>query len=77
MTDPFAVEWTDDALEDWRRLVLSEAHSVALAVERLAATGEGFIVPGEDGLYLLFADSLVVETLVHRGTIYVVRLRHA
>ena len=76
MTDAFDVEWSEPAIEDWKRLSRHDAEMVAVVVRRFAEQGIGRIVY-VDGEYLLFVDHYVVVMLIDRGTIYVDRVRNA
>jgi hypothetical protein len=77
MTAPAHVEWTADALDDWRRLLLADAADVARTVQRFADFGEGLVLAGDEGVFLLFAGPRVVEPLVDGETVYVLRVRLA
>jgi hypothetical protein len=75
MTAPAPVEWTADALDDWRRLPLADAADVARAVQRFADFGEGIAIAGDGGVFLLFVGPRVVELLVDGEMVYVLRVR--
>jgi hypothetical protein len=77
MTGAFHVEWSVDALEDWRRLPLAEATAVSRAVETFARGGPTTMIAGEGGTYLLLVGELVVVLLIDADTLYVWRVRHA
>jgi hypothetical protein len=51
MSGPFVVEWSEQAIEDWRRLRLAEAATVARAVERFPS--EGIVIATGPSEYLL------------------------
>jgi len=68
MIGPAHVEWTEDALDDWKRLSLGDARAVAEAVHRWATTGAGIVIATEGGEYLLFVGEYVVEFLVDTST---------
>jgi hypothetical protein len=79
MTGPTHVEWTEDALDDWKRLSLAEARAVAEAVQRWATTGAGIVIAAEGSEYLLFVGEHVVEFLVDTSThtMHVCRVRRS
>ena len=76
MIGPFEVEWTDAAIDDWKRMSSARATLVATAVRRFAALGEGTVVCVE-GTYMLFVDDLVVLMLVDGDTLWIDRVRRA
>lgn len=76
MTDPFVVEWSADAHDDWLRLPLAEARAIATAVQRFADTGQGIVIAGDGGTYLLFVGDVTVVLLIDGGTLHVWRIRH-
>jgi hypothetical protein len=80
MTGATKVAWTEDALDDWRRLPMSDALAVAQAVQRWASSGQGFVIASEGFQYLLLVGSThVVEFLLDTvtQTMYVTRVRRA
>jgi hypothetical protein len=70
------VVWDDLALDDWRRLPMKDAKSVAVAVERWAQTGAGLVIAVEGEFRLLVGVYLVV-LLVDGVTVHVDRVRRA
>jgi hypothetical protein len=77
VTAPFEVEWTTDALDDWKRLSIADAEEVAFAVQRFARGERGLVIAGDGGTYLLLVGVHVVVMLVPGKTIYVTRVRLA
>jgi hypothetical protein len=77
MTGAFNVEWSLDALDDWRRLPLAEATAVATAVQSFAQGGPATVIAGDRGTFLLLVGELVVVLLLDGDTLYVWRVRHA
>jgi hypothetical protein len=77
MTDPFEVVWSDRATADWHQLPFREAEAVAVAVRSFAQTGEGTVIAGDGGEYLLFVGELVVVILIDADTLHIWRVRHA
>jgi hypothetical protein len=77
MTEPFRVHWTRDADEDWRRLPLSRARVVAIAVDRFASGVSGHTVIFVDGECRLFVEDLAVVLLLDGDDLYVMHVRRA
>ncbi len=68
------VLWYSDALDDWRRLSLTDAETVAKAVRRWANGNEGVVVAVGDE-YLLFVGDLVVVFFVHASAMHIAHIR--
>jgi hypothetical protein len=70
------IVWYDEALDDWRRLSLSDAEVVARAVESWANTNEG-VVAAVDDAFLLFVGEHVVVFFVHDDVMHIAHVRRA
>jgi hypothetical protein len=75
MTPGFRVEWSEAALEDWRRLPLASAEVVARAVAQFPA--DGIVLATGPTEYLLLIGELAVVLLIDGDTLHVDRIRHA
>jgi hypothetical protein len=69
--------WSRAAEAAWRRLSLADAETVARAVERWDATGEGLVHAAGPAEYRLFVDRFVVAFLDDSGAMQVAQVRRA
>jgi hypothetical protein len=75
MSGPFVVEWSERAIEDWRRLRLEEAATVARAVERFPS--EGIVIATGPSEYLLLVGAHAAVLLLDGETLHVDSVRRA
>ena len=75
MTGHFRIEWSPDALDDWRRLPPEAQAPVARAVERFPS--EGVVIARGPSEYLLLVGVHAVVVLIDGDTLHVDRIRRA
>ena len=75
MSGAFRVEWSPSALDDWRRLPLDSARTLARAVERFPH--EGLLIATGPTEYLLLVGAYAAVLLLAGDTVYVDRVRRA
>jgi hypothetical protein len=75
MTQPFRVEWSQQALADWRRLSIDDAKLVARAVGSFPM--EGIVIATSPSEYLLLVGALAVVLVIDGDVVNVDRVRRA
>jgi hypothetical protein len=72
-----SVVWSRAAEEDWRRLSLTDAETVARAVEQWDLTGGGLVHAAGPGEYRLFVDRFVIVFFFAEGVMHIAQVRNA